>query len=413
MTQRPNTRYAVMTALFLLSLILYIDRAAISSAKIPIASELSLSDTMMGAVFSAFALGYAIAQIPSGWFADRVGPRITLASIVALWSVFTALTGASGGLMSLLVVRFLFGAAEAGAFPSSARVFHNWLPPQERGIANGLLFSGALLGGGLAFPFCQWLFLVYGWRKAFYFLAVPGIIWAVCWFVCFRNFPAGRAANVTATASQRSLISQFRSPPMLRAMAQYLIGNFTFFICISWMNPYLLNRYSLSPTQAARFSMLPLVCGAVANWISGLLVDGLYRSRFRAYSRRLPGMVGFFLAAGGIYAAGEAYTPAVAVAAFSLALFGIEMTISPSWAYCLDFGGKYSGTLSAAMNMAGSVGAFLSANAFPWLHRWTGASDAYFQTAATLNLLAVLVWYGMRFHVGETGATVALAKDAG
>ena len=401
MTQRANTRYVVMAALFVLSLILYIDRAAISSAKMAIASELSLSDTTMGAVFSAFALGYALAQIPSGWFADRVGPRIALASIVTLWSVFTALTGASGGLISLLIVRFLFGAAEAGAFPSSARVFHNWMRPQERGLANGLLFSGALLGGGLAFPFFQWLFLVCGWRTAFYFLGVPGVIWAVCWFICFRNYPESRVANETEITSQRSLISQFRSPPMLRAMAQYLIGNFTFFICISWMNPYLLNRYSLSPMQAARFSMLPLVCGAVANWISGLLVDGLYRSRFRTYSRRLPGMVGFFLAASGIYKAGVADTPVVAVAAFSLALFGIEMTISPSWAYCLDFGGKHTGSLSAAMNMAGSVGAFASANAFPWLHRWTGASDTYFQTAAGLNLLAVLVWYGMRFHDGS------------
>jgi MFS transporter, ACS family, glucarate transporter len=412
MKKRANTRYVVMAALFVLSLILYIDRAAISSAKMAIASELSLSDTTMGAVFSAFALGYAFAQIPSGWFADRVGPRIALVSIVTLWSVFTALTGASRGVISLLIVRFLFGAAEAGAFPSSARVFHNWLPPQERGIANGLLFSGALLGGGLAFPFFQWLFLVCGWRTAFYFLGVPGIIWAVCWFICFRDYPESGAANETEITSQRSLISQFRSPPMLRAMGQYLIGNFTFFICISWMNPYLLNRYSLSPMQAARFSMLPLVCGAVANWISGLLVDGLYRSRFRADSRRLPGMVGFFMAASGIYMAGVADTPVVAVAAFSLALFGIEMTISPSWAYCLDFGGRHPGSLSAAMNMAGSVGAFASANAFPWLQRWTGASDTYFRTAAGLNLVAVLVWYGMRFHDGENAASVAVVKNA-
>ncbi len=74
-------------------MILYLDRAAISSAKTSVATALSLSDAAMGAVFSAFALGYAFAQIPSGWLADRFGPRVTLAFVVALWSVFTMLTG--------------------------------------------------------------------------------------------------------------------------------------------------------------------------------------------------------------------------------------------------------------------------------------------------------------------------------
>ena len=112
-----SKRYLVVTALFVLSLILYIDRAAISTAKGPIAAELGLSDAQMGGVFSAFALGYAAAQIPSGWVADRIGPRRALAGVVVLWSLFTALTGAMWGLTPLLAVRFLFGVAEAGAFP--------------------------------------------------------------------------------------------------------------------------------------------------------------------------------------------------------------------------------------------------------------------------------------------------------
>ena len=76
-------RHAVVAALFVLALILYIDRAAISSAKGAIAADLSLSDAQMGAVFSAFALGYAAAQVPSGWFADRFGPRRALATVVS------------------------------------------------------------------------------------------------------------------------------------------------------------------------------------------------------------------------------------------------------------------------------------------------------------------------------------------
>jgi len=394
-------RHFVVGGLFVLSLILYIDRAAISSAKAAIAHDLALSDTAMGWVFGAFSLGYAFAQIPWGWFADHVGPRVALAIVVALWSAFTSLTGTAHALAWLLLVRFLFGVAEAGAFPGSARTFYNWLPTEERGLANGILFSGALLGGGLAFPLCQWLSTAYGWRIAFYLLGVPGVLWALSWLVWFRDYPETRVIPKPETITPIPLLQAFFSWPMAKAMAQYFIGNFTFFICITWMFPYLADRYSLTPAQAARYSMVPLLSGAAANWISGFLVDLLYRSRFRPWSRRAPAIFGFLLAASGIYTVPLVNNPGAAVAAFAAATFGIELTISPSWAYCIDIGHKNSGSISAAMNMAGSFGALASANAFPWLHRWTGDSGTYFRIAAGLNALAIVCWFTMRSNSSE------------
>src|SRR2546427_11226700 len=123
MTVKIEKRHLFVGALFVLSLILYIDRAAISSAKSASAGDLGLSDTAMGLVFGAFSLGYAFAQIPWGWFADTAGPRLALATVVTLWSGLTSLTGTASRLTWLLLVRFLFGVAEAGAFPGSARVF--------------------------------------------------------------------------------------------------------------------------------------------------------------------------------------------------------------------------------------------------------------------------------------------------
>jgi ACS family glucarate transporter-like MFS transporter len=404
MTTPTNKRFLVIASLFLLSLILYIDRAAVSSAKSAIAGELALSDTEMGWVFGAFSLGYAFAQIPWGWFADRAGPRLALAIVVALWSVFTTLTGTASRLAWLLLMRFLFGVAEAGAFPGSARVFYNWLPDRERGIANGILFSGALLGGGLAFPLCQWLVTAYGWRVAFYFLGIPGLFWAVNWMIWFRNYPENQVECGAPLTNETPLLQVFRSWKMVKAMLQYFIGNFTFFVCITWMLPYLAERYSLTPSQAARFSMVPMLSGALANWVSGFFVDMLYRSRFRLWSRRLPATLGFFLAASGIYAVSIANRPGAAVTAFAVAMFGVEMTISPSWAYCIDIGRRNSGSISAAMNMAGSFGALASANAFPWLQRWTGNSGTYFRIAAALNALAILCWVSMGSVRGSDSA---------
>src|SRR5918999_3936955 len=145
-------RYLVVIALALLSWITYVDRAAISSVKEPIAAELQLEDKAMGAVFSAFALGYAVAQIPAGWAADRFGPRLLLTVVVIIWSLLTGLTGIVTSFTALLAVRFLFGLAEAGAYPGPARAFYSWLPSSEHGRANGIVFAASRIGAALAFP---------------------------------------------------------------------------------------------------------------------------------------------------------------------------------------------------------------------------------------------------------------------
>ena len=233
-------RYIIVASLFVLSLINYIDRVAISSSKGPIAAELSLSDQAMGAVFSAFALGYALAQIPSGWFADRFGPRLALTVVTLVWSLFTALTGAVRSLNALLLVRFLFGITEAGAFPGAARAIYNWLPVEERGRANGVLMSGSRIGGAIAFPVMAWLLGRWSWRSAFYLLAGPGLAWALLWALFFRNHPRTPLANEAPLAGRpASFRNVLRSPGMLLNMVQYFAGNFTFFICLSWMLPYL------------------------------------------------------------------------------------------------------------------------------------------------------------------------------
>ena len=114
------------------------DRVCISSAKGDIMRDLQISDQMMGWIFGIFALGYALFQVPSGWFADRFGPRKALTVVVSFWSTFTMLTGAAFNALSMLVLRFIFGVGEAGAFPGATRAFYRWLPVKERGIAQGI-----------------------------------------------------------------------------------------------------------------------------------------------------------------------------------------------------------------------------------------------------------------------------------
>ncbi|HBY62075.1 MAG TPA: MFS transporter [Solibacterales bacterium] len=398
-------RFAVVAALFLLSMITYIDRVAITTAKDPIARELSLSDSAMGAVFSAFALGYALAQIPSGWFADKVGPRLALVAVVTAWSALTALTGWAWSLTSLIVIRFLFGVGEAGAFPGSARAIVNWLPPGERGRANGVLFSGSRLGAAFAFPLLAAMIAQWGWRHSFVVLGAGGVVWAIGWLLWFRDHPSQplpRAAG--AGDGGLSLRDVLRSRQLALAMLQYFASNFTFFICLSWMLPYLKKQYHLTDGEAAAYAMAPLLLGATSQWAAGWLVDRLYRSGLREWSRRIPGILGFGLAAAGILALTGATSPATAVLCFAIATFGADMTISPSWVFCADVAGRNAGSVSGSMNMLGNIGSFVSANAFPFLQGATGSASAYFILAGVLNLVGMCCWFAMR-SVNKEGRT--------
>lgn len=383
-------RTILLVLLFLLSWILYLDRAAISTAKDLVAKDLGLSNDAMGVVFGSFALAYALGQIPAGWFADRFGPRMTLTIVVSAWSLFTALTGLAPDFATLVVVRFLFGLAEAGAFPASARAFYTWLPAELHGRANGIIFSGSRLGAALSFPILAGLLDGYGWRVAFFLLGVPGLVWAAVWFSWFRDRPAP-----LTKAIDPPLRDIFRSRAMLQVMAQYFSSNFTFFLCLTWMLPYLMERYHLTRERASWYSMTILLVGATAQWVSGFLTDWLYQ-RYPRWSRRAPALAGFLVAASALLVLTQANSPEMAVALFTLATFGTEMTISPSWAYCIDIGGGKSGAVSGAMNMVGNLGGFVSASAFPALARWNGGdASLYFLVAALLNVTSAIFWLRM------------------
>lgn len=394
-------RYLVVAALALLSWITYLDRAAISSVKDPISAELGLNDKAMGAVFSAFALGYALGQIPSGWAADRFGPRLLLTMVVALWSLLTGFTGLVQTFTALLVVRFLFGLAEAGAYPGTARAFYNWLPSSEHGRANGAVFAASRIGAALAFPLMAELLEHGSWRFTFYLLAIPGLLWAFLWYAFFRE---REGTQPSASSSSMPLSQALRTFPYRLALFQYFATNFTTFLCLSWMNPYLKQRFSLSVADAAFYTMIPLLVGATAQWVSGYTVDRLFRSRMRTISRAAPAMAGFVISACGAFAIPFAPDAATAAVYFALAAFGAEVTISPSWAFCIDLGGKNAGSVSGAMNTAGNLGSFVSANAFPWLHSAFGTAGPYFFLVCGMNLLSGLAWTRMRMPLDHNVA---------
>jgi MFS transporter, ACS family, glucarate transporter len=402
-------RAFVVVATFLLAFLLYVDRVCISTAKIPIVTELGLNDAQFGWALSAFAFGYALLQAPAGALADRHGARRVLTTVVTFWSIFTALTAAAWNLASLVVVRFLFGAGEAGAFPGMARAVFSWIPVRERGLVKGINFSASRLGAALTMPVLPWLIATVGWKASFVVLMLIGFVWAAAWWLWFRDEPADQSGlsaierdyilsnrqepgATAAPAAVLSISTLLRSANLWLLMSQYFASNFTFFFCLSWLFPYVQKNYQLTYTQAGFHAMIPLLGGAAGNIFAGWLVDALFRAGRPLASRRVPAMTGFALAAAGLVLSVDQAAVGGAVLWLTVAIFGADMTLSPSWSACIDIGGRNAGQVSGTMNMAGNLGSALVALAFPYLLLWTGGPQAFFYVGAVLSIVAILCW---------------------
>ena len=404
-------RFVFVSGTFLLSVLLYVDRVCISAAQPAVVADLGLSDTQMGWVLSVFALGYALFQTPSGILADRFGPRRILTAVVTFWSIFTALTGAAFNYVTLLIYRFLFGVGEAGAFPGMARAVFSWIPMKERGLITGINFSGSRLGAAFALPAVAWLIDAIGWRYTFAVLGVIGFVWALAWYLWFRDDPAdhkgmsqqeldfileNRQQQDTASVAKISAGALLSSKNMWLAMGQYFASNFTFFFTLTWLFPHIKSEYGLATVEAAFYASAPVLGGALGNWFSGWLVDRIYRQGKWKLSRRLPAIIGFTLAAIGLV--GSVYMTNVggAVIFLAIAIFGADMTLSPSWSFCVDIGKQNTGAVSGTMNMAGNIGAFITALAFPYLQVWTSSTTPFFFVGAVLNVVAIFAWLSMQ-----------------
>jgi ACS family glucarate transporter-like MFS transporter len=280
-------------------------------------------------------------------------------------------------------------------------------------MINGINFSGSRLGAAFALPLVAWLITAVGWRISFFVLGVIGFAWALFWYAWFRNSPEehlgitederqyiinSRQKISTATGKNPKLTSKklFGSKNMWLAMIQYFCSNFTFFFCLTWLFPYLKSKFQLDSVGAGFYAAAPLIFGAGGNWISGWLVDKIYKQHHWNLSRQIPAILGFTLAAVGLL--GSIYMENVlgAVLFLSLAIFGADMTLSPSWAFCIDIGKTSAGAVSGTMNMAGNLGSFVTALAFPYLHAWTGSVVTFFFIGAILNVVAIFLWMRMR-----------------
>ncbi len=440
MSDHPTrTRWLIVALLFGIYMLMVIDRVSISIAAKYIMPEYQLSEVQIGWIFSAFLLGYALCQIPGGWLGDRFGPRRVLAFAIFWWSFFTAVTAIAGDLFlasligvvgSFIVVRVLFSLGEGAGVPNYNRAVTNWVAPQERGLALGLVLSGNSFGLALTPPLVAWIMVGWGWRAAFYLAGGVGIVAALGWYWLATDQPEEHpwvnAAELQhiAQAASSSTPRQALGPVPWRAIlgrradlwfltAATFIGGYVLYVYVSWFYLYLVNVRGFSVLGGGVYSAGPFLVGTVVAPLGGWLSDRLSQHFGKKIGRCGIGCSGLLLSGGAIFVGAAATDPYVAVLFLSLGGGALFFSASVVFATAIDLVRAYAGTVTGFVNTGIHLGGAIAPTLTPILaHRFGWESALY--VAAALALLGALLWLGVHpersIDLGEEASALPQKK---
>ncbi len=200
---RPGPLYSgyALALLAFINILNYLDRNVIFALFEPIKRDLSLTDTQLGWLASAYVLVFSLSALPFGVLSDLRSRRAVISGGVALWSAFTFMSGWVRGFWQLFLCRASVGIGEAAYGPASQSLVADYYPGRGRALAMGILMSGVALGGVLGILLGGMLEARYGWRVAFMAVAVPGFFAAIL---------AGRLKDPTRPPGPISVRKYFR-----------------------------------------------------------------------------------------------------------------------------------------------------------------------------------------------------------
>lgn len=399
---RVKYQHRVLGMLSLLAIITYLDRVCIAVAGPEMQDSLHISPQAWGWVTSAFFFSYAAFEIPTGALGDRMGSRRVLTRIVTWWSAFTSMTGSVSSYPLLLLVRFCFGAGEAGAYPNASIVIGRWIPQQNRARAWGIIWMTSQIGAALAPLLVVPIQLHYGWRVSFYLFGILGVVWSVVWYLWFRDSPREMSGISTIELEEigedpppshggMPWATALRSPAFWRVAAigasyVYVIGFFQ-----SWLQTYLVKGRGFT-AAALVFSTLPYIVGACANGIGGIVSDMLVHKYGLTMGRRIVGVSGLGTAAIFMAATIAATNGLWSLIFLSLAYAGILFQQPTLCATTVDIGKGHVGAVFGFMNTASNVSSAVSSVVFGYLVAYSGGYELPFIPMLVLLCVGVVLW---------------------
>lgn len=409
-------RLLLAFGLFILSAISFLDRTNISIAGMQISSEYGLGNQRLGWIFSAFLIGYAGFQVPAGWLASRFGPRLVITLGVVWWGIATALTtmippGIAQAVVLLIAIRFLLGAGEAVIYPAANQFVARWVPVQERGFINGLIFAGVGAGSGLTPPLLAWFIIHHGWRSAFWFSAIIGVIAGAAWWWFARDTPeedpqvspgelrliregiADKSAeaqdsHAPAGISWKAILTRRDLPALF---VSYFGFGYTAWIFFSWFFLYMSQVRGFNLKSSALYSMLPFLSMTFGCLGGGVLSDRLTKSHGLRVGRCGLASVAFLFTAVFLVLGSRVQSPQLAGVILAGGAGALYVSQSSFWSVSADIAGRNSGVFSSMVNMGAQVGGAVTASLTPWVAQRFGWTTS-FAIAAGLAVLGAVLW---------------------
>jgi len=391
----------------------YMCRVNVSTAGPLLMNEFGLSQIAMGRIFSAFLLGYALFQVPSGAIADRFGARRVLSWITWLWVLITVVqtfvgsgkfqNAATHAMFVFMICRFLLGITASPTYPGSAQGISRWVLPQFQGRANGIVIASIGLGSALTPPLVSNIMVTMGWRMALIASAIPALIIAFIWLkirepsAVIQQNPEYQDKAPNKSADRGSV----RSGSFYLLTISYTLQGYVGYIFVSWFYLYLVQERNFSLLNGAWMSSLPWILSIVSIPLGGLISDRLAAGRPGAvWGRRIVPLAGMALS--GILISIGAHTGSAVMAAISLA-FATALILcveGPFWATMMRIAGSKSGTAGGIMNMGSNLGGLLSPALTPVIASYLGWENAL-HVAALLAITGALLWLGINPATGN------------
>ena len=412
-------RFYLTFWLFIISSVAFLDRTNISIAGLQISKEYGMGNQQLGWIFSAFLIGYAIFQVPAGWLAARYGPRRVLAISLIWWGVATGVTtmlpaGISHAVILLVGIRFVLGAGEAVMYPSANQYVARWIPFEERGLINGLIFAGVGAGSGLTPPLLTWLILHHGWRSAFWFSAIVGMLAGGVWWLISRDTPeqhphvspgelqlirqesvetakAQSASQHQPTAKAVPWGSILRRRDLPALMIAYFCFCYVAWIYFSWFFLYMSQVRGFDMKASARYTMLPFLSITICCFLGGVLSDRLTRRYGMRVGRCGIASVASVLTAVFLVLGSQVHSPQLAGFILAGGAGALYLSQSSYWSASNDIAGHSSGVFSSMVNMGGQIGGAITASLTPWVAQRFGWTTS-FGAAAALAIVAAICW---------------------
>ena len=374
--QKTNTRWGIALMMWLALAINWIDRGNLSVAIPVIAKEFNLSPAIMGIMLSAFFWPYFLLQIPAGWFADKVGQRVSFASSVGLWSLATSALALAQGTVSLMGFRGLLGIGEAGGYPSAAGVTAKWFPDKERSRTTAIYDSASKVGAAIALPLTAWLIIRTGWRGAFLISGALGLLWAAAWWIYYREpeehkymngaelryIRDGQARHHGMDSEQPMKWYELLKYRNVRAMCLGLFTlNYVSYFYYTWFPVYLVKVHNLSLMKTGLIASIPLVFAVIAELSGGWIGDHLYSKGWPLTKVRKTILVVGLLSMCSIAIAVFSHTVFWVIVVMTICKSGHAMACSQHWSLIGDIAPKnmtsqVCGVQNMTGNMAGVVG---------------------------------------------------------